>query len=289
MPELPEVETVMRGLTPVMAGARFERVLQRRPDLRFPLPERFAARLQGRRIEGLSRRAKYVLVALEGDEVLVMHLGMSGRFIVEDSQLGRFTHNQQPASVHDHIVFEMSNGGRVTFNDARRFGYMDLIGTAAMPDHPWFIGLGPEPLSDDFDAAALAAKAHGRAVDLKALLLDQKVVAGLGNIYVSEALHDARLSPLRKAATLARKNGAPLARTETLVANIKDVLNRAILAGGSTLRDYQQTDGSLGYFQNAHKVYDRADEACLRSGCRGTVRRIVQSGRATFYCPHCQA
>ncbi|HXF53706.1 MAG TPA: bifunctional DNA-formamidopyrimidine glycosylase/DNA-(apurinic or apyrimidinic site) lyase [Hyphomicrobiaceae bacterium] len=287
MPELPEVETVRRGLSPVMAGVRIAELEQRRPDLRFPLPERFASRLSGRTLLRLDRRAKYLLAPLDSREVLIMHLGMTGRF--------RITHGMEeagpPADIdpaHDHIVFRMATGVTVTYNDARRFGFMDLVPERHLDRHPLLAGLGPEPLGNAFNAAYLADRARGRATDLKAFLLDQRIVAGLGNIYVSEALHHAGLSPNRSARSLARKSGRPTERAERLARAIRSVLTDAIAAGGSTLRDYRRADGALGDFQHAFRVYGREGAPCLRKGCPGTVRRTVQSGRSTFFCGQCQ-
>lgn len=293
MPELPEVETVMRGLAAVLEGGRIAKVEQRRPDLRFPLPERFAARLKGRRIERMGRRAKYILAHLDGDEVLAMHLGMTGRFTITPPKAkarmpGSFTHETCGDPKHDHVVFHMASGATVTFNDARRFGYMDLIPAQEIDTHKHFAGLGPEPLSNAFNAATLAEAAFGRKVDLKALLLDQRVVAGLGNIYVVEALYRVGLKPSAPASRLADRRGRPAPRTEALVAAIRDILNEAIAAGGSSLRDYRHTDGELGYFQKAHQVYDREGEPCLRKDCGGVIRRTVQAGRSSFHCPRCQ-
>lgn len=294
MPELPEVETVRRGLEPVMAGRRIEHVLQRRPDLRFPLPDRFAERLAGRRITRLLRRAKYLMAEIEGGHVLAMHLGMTGRFTVAVSggangtQLGEFTQDAGGDPAHDHVVFGMEGGVTVTYNDARRFGYMTLIDAADLASHPHFARLGVEPMGDDLDANYLARQALGRKSDLKAFLMDQRIVAGLGNIYVCEALYRAGLAPRRVASVLARKTGSPTERTQRLVPAIKSVLEAAILAGGSTLRDYRQSDGSLGYFQHTFAVYGREGEPCVRPGCRGTVQRIIQAGRSTFFCPTCQ-
>ena len=293
MPELPEVETVCRGLEPAMAGARFERVLVRRPDLRFPFPERFAERLTGARVMGLGRRAKYVLVRLSSAEVLIMHLGMSGRFSIDHPDgsggiLGEFEQDTGNDPAHDHVVFEMSNGARITYNDPRRFGSMDLCEDGCLDAHRLMAGLGVEPLGNGLSAAYLAERAKGKTADLKAFLLDQRVVAGLGNIYVCEALFRARLDPRRAASCLAKASGRPSERAERLVPIIRAVLSEAIEAGGSTLRDYKKTDGSLGYFQHDFRVYGREDEACTTSGCRGYVRRLVQSGRSTFYCGVCQ-
>jgi formamidopyrimidine-DNA glycosylase len=293
MPELPEVETVRRGLAPVMEGHRFARVEQRRPDLRFPFPERFAERLQGRRLERLERRAKYLMAHIEGGEILAMHLGMTGRFTIADprtapTQLGEFTHEAGHDPTHDHVVFVMENGATVTYNDARRFGYMTLLSQAELPTHPHFKNIGIEPLGPDLDADYLARMAAGRKTDLKAFLLDQRVIAGLGNIYVCEALFRAGLSPSRSASALARKNGRPTGRAIRLIPEIKAVLEAAIQAGGSTLRDYRHADGALGYFQHSFAAYGREGESCTRPDCSGTIRRIVQAGRSTFYCPSCQ-
>ena len=292
MPELPEVETVRRGLEPLLTGQRFVAVEQRRKDLRFPFPERFAERLTGRRIERMGRRAKYLLVHLDRAEVLSIHLGMSGRLLigrgVGASELGRFTHNQPHRDPHDHVVFHVSSGVTVTFNDARRFGSMDLIAAGDLDTHKAFARLGVEPVSDALTAAYLAGIAAGRTTNLKAFLMDQRVVAGLGNIYVCEALYRARLSPRRRTGTLADRSGHPRPRVPKLVASIRAVLEDAIAAGGSSLRDYRQGSGELGYFQKSHAVYDRKSEACLTPGCGGTIRRLVQAGRSTFYCPRCQ-
>ncbi|MGO4123106.1 bifunctional DNA-formamidopyrimidine glycosylase/DNA-(apurinic or apyrimidinic site) lyase [Inquilinus sp. YAF38] len=275
MPELPEVETVRRGLVPVLEGQRLARVEQRRPDLRFPLPERMVERLTGRRVVRLDRRAKYLLIHLDDGMVLLIHLGMSGRMMVTQGR-------PQSVSPHDHVVFETEAGSVVTFNDARRFGMMDLVSQNALHTHKALEALGPEPLSDEFDAAYLDQVLARKITPIKAALLDQRVVAGLGNIYVCEALWAAHISPRRVAASVA---GVRAAR---LVPEIKAVLQRAIEAGGSSLRDYVQVDGELGYFQHSWSVYDREGEPCRTPGCRGTVRRLVQSGRSTFFCPVCQ-
>jgi formamidopyrimidine-DNA glycosylase len=292
MPELPEVETVRRGLAPVMEGARFTRVEARRPDLRRPLPKNFVKRLEGQTVTGLGRRAKYLLADLTSGEVLLMHLGMSGSFRVAgeggDTQPGAFHHERSQDRAHDHVVFHMSSGARVTFNDPRRFGLMLLVPRAELTDHPLMREVGPEPLGNAFDAEMLASACAGKNTSLKAALSDQKVVAGLGNIYVCEVLHRARLSPRRNAATLATRSGQPTPRAEALVGAIKEVLNEAVSAGGSSLRDHRRTDGELGYFQHHFRVYDRGGEPCPTPDCGGTVRRIVQNGRSTFYCPRCQ-
>ncbi|MBV9394065.1 MAG: bifunctional DNA-formamidopyrimidine glycosylase/DNA-(apurinic or apyrimidinic site) lyase [Methylobacteriaceae bacterium] len=292
MPELPEVETVRRGLEPAMVGARFSSVEQNRPDLRFPLPERFVERLQGRRIVAFGRRAKYLLADLDDGNVLVMHLGMSGSFRIERSAgagtPGHFHHPRSSALAHDHIVFNMSNGVRILYNDPRRFGFMLVVPRAELDTHPLFAGMGIEPLGNELDGAVVARLFAGKSAPLKAALLDQRLIAGLGNIYVCEALHRAGLSPRRAAGTLARRNGAPSERAQRLAEVIPQVLNEAVAAGGSTLRDHRQTDGTLGYFQHRFHVYDREGEPCQRPGCRGTIRRIVQSGRSTFFCSVCQ-
>jgi formamidopyrimidine-DNA glycosylase len=292
MPELPEVETVRRGLQPVMEGARFVRVEARRPDLRFPFPKNFADRLEGQTVSGIGRRAKYLLADISSGEVLLMHLGMSGSFHVlhesDASTPGDFHYERGKLTAHDHVVFHMSNGAVVTFNDPRRFGYMKLIPRTELDQHPMIAALGPEPLGNAFDGAMLAAACVGKKTSLKAALSDQKVVAGLGNIYVCEALHRAHLSPKRQASTLALRSGAPHARAEALADAIKAVLNDAVQAGGSSLRDHRQTDGELGNFQHSFRVYDRAGKACPTPGCKGIIRRIVQTGRATFFCPVCQ-
>jgi formamidopyrimidine-DNA glycosylase len=288
MPELPEVETVRRGLEPVMVGQRFARIEQRRPNLRFPLPERFPERLTGQRVETMRRRAKYLLVGLSGGEILVMHLGMSGRFTCSGQLLGEFVHETGGDTTHDHIVFTMESGAVVTYNDPRRFGFMMLIDADELTTHKLFSGMGVEPLGNEFHAGTLAERGAGRNVDLKALLLDQRTVAGLGNIYVCEALHRAGLSPTRKAASLADRRGQPTERASRLVPIIRQVLDEAIIAGGSTLRDFAKADGTLGYFQHSFQVYGREGEACLKDGCSGVIRRIIQSGRSTFFCKTCQ-
>ncbi len=286
MPELPEVETIRRGLAPVLAGARLVRAEARRPDLRFPLPPDFRQRLTGARIEGLERRAKYLLAPLDRGETLVVHLGMTGRFEVAGANAARrpgsFALAQAPDPRHAHVVFETDAGATVTFYDPRRFGYMDLIASDALGDHPWFQPLGPEPLGADFDAAHLKAAFAGRRAPVKALLLDQRVVAGLGNIYVCEALFRARIHPERAAGGLGARKLSALAES------IGAVLREAIEAGGSTLRDYATAEGTLGYFQHSFRVYGRDGEPCVRPGCAGVVARLVQSGRSTFVCGQCQ-
>ena len=292
MPELPEVETVRRGLQPVMEGARFTKVEAHRGDLRWPLSKDFVARLEGKTVEGLGRRAKYLLADLSSGEVLLMHLGMSGSFRVAKARSkrtpGGYYHDRSANAVHDHVVFHMSSGARISFNDPRRFGMMKLVPRAQLDQEPLLRALGPEPLGNEFDAALLARACKGKKTSLKAALSDQKVVAGLGNIYVCEALHRALLSPKRRASTIATKSGASNERAQTLVEAIKAVLKDAIAAGGSSLRDHRRTDGQLGDFQHNFRVYDREGQPCPTPGCGGTIKRMVQTGRSTFFCPVCQ-
>jgi formamidopyrimidine-DNA glycosylase len=279
MPELPEVETVRAGLEPVLAGRRLARVEARRPDLRFPLPDGFVQRLTGAQVLKLRRRAKYLLADLDRGGALLMHLGMTGRFEVEGAHLRDGFALAAPADArHAHVLFETDEGTRITFYDARRFGFMDLVDD----DDPRILALGPEPLGADFDGAVLARAFDGRRQGPKTLLLDQRVVAGLGNIYVCEALHRAKISPTRPAGAISAH------RLERLAAVIKEVLGEAIEAGGSTLRDFAAADGGLGYFQHHFGVYEREGEPCPNPGCRGTIGRIVQAGRSTYFCPTCQ-
>ncbi len=283
MPELPEVETVRRGLAPVFEGAVIACVRLQRPDLRFPFPPDFSARLAGRRVLKLRRRAKYLIAELDDGASLVMHLGMSGSFRVDkEPPIGEPYIPRGRNAAHDHVVFEFEGGARVTYNDPRRFGYMLLLRPGEMQNHPLFADLGVEPLGPQMTPDVLAKALQGRKTSLKAALLDQKNIAGLGNIYVCEALHRAKLSPMREAGSL---NAAALAR---LAQAIKEVLTAAIEAGGSSLRDHRQTDGSLGYFQHNFRVYDREGEPCPRKGCKGIVARATQGGRSTFFCPACQ-
>jgi formamidopyrimidine-DNA glycosylase len=282
MPELPEVETVRRGLEPVLTGRILAHVDQRRPDLRWPLPERFAERLTGCRVTGLQRRSKYILVGLNNSETWIIHLGMSGRILVGEAKLGAFHHATPPPGKHDHVIVTTDQGVVITYNDTRRFGLMDLCPTAGLDQHKLIAGLGPEPLGNKFNGATLAASLADKRTPIKAALLDQRIVAGLGNIYVSEALHRAGISPKRLAGSISRP------RIDRLAGEIVATLNDAIAAGGSSLRDYRHTDGELGYFQHSFRVYDRADTPCPTDQCGGTVRRIVQSGRSTFYCAECQ-
>src|SRR6202140_5551314 len=292
MPELPEVETVRRGLQPVMEGFRIVKMEVRRKDLRFPFQPDFVARLAGQTVTGLGRRAKYLMADLASGDVLLMHLGMSGSFrVVKDddaSAPGQFHQTRGKDGAHDHVVFHISSGASVVFNDPRRFGYMRVIARNALDEEPLLSGLGPEPLGNEFDAAMLARSCANKKTSLKAALLDQRVVAGLGNIYVCEALYRAHLSPRRLAATLATKKGEPTDHAKRLVTAIHAVLNQAIKAGGSSLRDHRQASGELGYFQHSFQVYDREGEKCQTAGCGGIVRRFTQNGRSTFWCPKCQ-
>jgi formamidopyrimidine-DNA glycosylase len=286
MPELPEVETARRGLAPAMEGARFAKVEVRHRGLRWPIAKDFEKRITGKTVEGLGRRAKYLLADLSSGDVLMMHLGMSGSFRVDDGQIAKYHHEKSKSAAHDHVVFHMSNGATVTFNDPRRFGSMKLVPRARLEQEPLLRSIGPEPLGNEFDAAMLARACAGKKTSLKAALLDQRVVAGLGNIYVCEALFRARLSPKRQASTIAGRNGQPNTRATALVEAIKAVLHDAIKAGGSSLRDHRRADGSLGDFQHNFLVYDRERAPC--PACKGKVKRIVQTGRSTFYCPSCQ-
>jgi formamidopyrimidine-DNA glycosylase len=293
MPELPEVETVRIGLAPVMEGVQVARLVQRRPDLRFPFPENFAARLEGRTVLRLGRRAKYLLAEIDSGETLVMHLGMSGRFSIavpnaRAARIAEYVHETGSDAVHDHVTIHMHNGAAITYNDPRRFGFMLLVNTAERAAHPLFRDIGVEPLGDEMTPQHLASRAHGRKTDLKAFLLDQRNIAGLGNIYVAEALFRAHLNPKRAASMLALRSGKPSPHAERLVPEIKAVLGAALQAGGSTLRDYRQANGSSGDFQNRFAVYGRDHQACPGEACAGTIKRIVQAGRSTFYCPKCQ-
>ena len=287
MPELPEVETVRRGLAPTLVEARFARVEQRRPDLRFPFPDDFVARLTGARVGSLDRRGKYILSPLDTGETLIVHLGMTGRFKIENQAStdvpGVFAHAAPEAAAHAHVVFETDRGARITFFDARRFGFMDIARTDALGDYPAFAAMGPEPLGPAFDVDYLAARLTGRRQSIKAMLLDQSTVAGLGNIYVNEALHRVRIDPRVEAGTIGR------VKLKRLVSAVRAVLDEAIEAGGSTLRDYAGADGAPGYFQHVFRVYGRAGEPCSARGCKGVVERVVQNGRSTFFCEGCQS
>lgn len=270
MPELPEVETIRRALDARLPGRRFAAVVQRRPDLRFPLPERLPERLAGRRLLGFRRRAKYLLADLDGGETLLLHLGMSGRLVFGGPEAGR----------HEHLTFTFDDGTVLRFVDPRRFGMLGLAPTATLAEHPLLARLGLEPLAPGFDGGALAAALAGRRSALKLALMDQRVVVGVGNIYANEALFRARLSPFRPA------GGLRPAEVRRLAAGVRAVLEEAIAAGGSSLRDYVQADGELGFFQDRFLVYDRAGQPCPR--CGGAIARAVQANRATFYCPACQ-
>jgi formamidopyrimidine-DNA glycosylase len=292
MPELPEVETVRRGLAPAMEHARFVAVEARRADLRAPFPRGFAKHLTGRTVEHLRRRAKYLLAELDDGNVLLMHLGMSGSFRVEAEDgaapaIGRYYRAHPRQAAHDHVLFRMSNGARIVYNDPRRFGLMDLVPRDELDASRHFRAMGVEPLGKSFNAAALAKMVAGRKAPLKASLIDQRLIAGLGNIYVCEALWRARLSPKRRSGTLACRDGTPTPEAAALVRAIRAVLKEAIAAGGSSLRDHARTDGELGDFQHHFSVYDREGKPCPRRD-GGTITRIVQSGRSTFYCPVCQ-
>ena len=290
MPELPEVETVRGGLAPVLEGQRLARVEARRPDLRFPFPDNFVQQLTGARVLKLERRAKYLLARLDREDTLVMHLGMSGRFEIARPEgraggldrPGQFHYAPDPDPKHAHVVFETEAGARVTYYDPRRFGFMDLIATDKIDHHPWFATMGPEPLGEGFDAKTLVKAFSGRKQGPKTLLLDQKTVAGLGNIYVCEALHRAHISPFKPAGMIAGKRLGPLTTA------IKAVLAEAVEAGGSSLKDFAAADGALGYFQHRFRVYDREGQPCPTPGCKGVIAREVQAGRSTFFCPVCQ-
>jgi formamidopyrimidine-DNA glycosylase len=282
MPELPEVETVKRGLAPVMEGGVISRAEVNRPDLRWPFPERMAERLTGQRVEHLRRRSKYILADLSGGETLLIHLGMSGRMLVSGDPLGVFVHEHPAAQKHDHVVLHMQSGARVTFNDPRRFGAMDLMPTATAEAHKLLAVLGPEPLGNDFHESHLIEAFKGKTSPVKSALLDQRIVSGLGNIYVCEALFRAKIRPTRKAGKIS------VPRLQSLVPIIRQVLSEAIEAGGSSLRDFRQADGELGYFQHSFDVYGREGKACGTPGCTAQISRIVQSGRSSFFCAQCQ-
>ncbi|UCI07507.1 bifunctional DNA-formamidopyrimidine glycosylase/DNA-(apurinic or apyrimidinic site) lyase [Mesorhizobium sp. B1-1-8] len=295
MPELPEVETVRRGLQPVLEGARLVKVEARRPDLRFPFPDKFSERLTDKTVTALGRRAKYLTMHIEDGPLLICHLGMSGSFRIETAESsgvpGAFHHERSKSSAHDHVVFDVvspqGERSRVIFNDPRRFGFM-LFAEGAPDTHPMLAGLGVEPTGNALDGPLLASLLEGRRAPLKVALLDQRLIAGLGNIYVSEALWRAGLSPLREAGTVAGTGKKTREQCRRLAEAIRSVIADAIAAGGSSLRDYVQADGSLGYFQHSFAVYDREGEPCPKPGCRGNIERIVQSGRSTFYCRTCQ-
>jgi formamidopyrimidine-DNA glycosylase len=282
MPELPEVETVKRGLTPAMQGAKIQQASINRPDLRWPFPSGMADRLIGKTVLGLRRRSKYILIDLSSGETLLIHLGMSGRMLVSGDPLGQFMHSHPMPQKHDHVVLDMDNGSRITFNDPRRFGAMDLMPTATSDHHKLLAGLGPEPLGNDFNESQLIEALNGRSLPIKSALLDQRIIAGLGNIYVCEALFAGKISPTRAAGDIAKPHIA------ALVPIIRNVLDRAIAAGGSSLKDFRQADGEHGYFQHSFDVYGREGHPCRTGGCTATIQRITQSGRSTFFCPQCQ-
>jgi formamidopyrimidine-DNA glycosylase len=282
MPELPEVETVRAGLAPVIEGAVIAKATVNRPDLRWPFPERMAERLTGARVLRLRRRSKYILADLDRGESLLIHLGMSGRMLVSGDPLGRFVHDHPAPEKHDHVVFDMDNGARITFNDPRRFGAMDLLSTNSADEHPLLSSLGPEPLGNVFSESHLISQLKPRNLPIKSALLDQKIVAGLGNIYVCEALFRGGIHPARRTRNIAEH------RLAALVPIIRNVLGQAIEAGGSSLRDFRQADGELGYFQHSFDVYGREGELCKTKGCTAKIHRLVQSGRSSFYCPTCQ-
>jgi formamidopyrimidine-DNA glycosylase len=282
MPELPEVETVRRGLIPVMEGQVIAQAHVNRDGLRWPFPVGMSARLTGQRVLALRRRSKYILADLSSGETLLVHLGMSGRMLISGAQVGAFHHDHPAPAKHDHVVLDMAGGARVTFNDARRFGAMDLMATEGAEGHALLAALGPEPLGNGFDEDYLVARLKGRNTPIKSALLDQHIIAGLGNIYVCEVLFRAGIAPTRRAGQIAAT------RLRGLVPIIRQVLSEAIEAGGSSLRDYRQADGELGYFQHSFHVYDREGQPCAKPGCAGMVGRVVQAGRSSFYCAVCQ-
>lgn len=282
MPELPEVETVRRGLIPVMQGRRIRLAEVRRPDLRWPFPDRMAERLTQAKVVSLGRRSKYILLHLDTQETLIVHLGMSGRMQIDQRLAGQFHDNPRLPEKHDHVIFEMESGTRIAFNDARRFGAMDLCATESIEQHRLIEHLGPEPFGNEFDETYLANRLGTRKSTIKTVLLDQKILAGLGNIYVCEVLFRVGICPLTPAQNLSPDKVA------RLVPAIRDVLREAIDAGGSSLRDHRQTNGDLGYFQHSFAVYDREGQPCQKEGCTTRITRITQSGRSSFYCPNCQ-
>ncbi|WP_460272880.1 bifunctional DNA-formamidopyrimidine glycosylase/DNA-(apurinic or apyrimidinic site) lyase [Celeribacter sp. ULVN23_4] len=282
MPELPEVETVRRGLEPSMTGVKIIKADVNRPDLRWPFPERMAERLTGATVLQLRRRSKYILADLDSAETLLIHLGMSGRMTVSGDPLGQFVHEHPAQAKHDHVVFHMENGARVTFNDPRRFGAMDLMTTGSEETHPLLAKLGPEPLGNAFSEDHLINALKGKNTPIKSALLDQHVVAGLGNIYVCEVLFRAGIHPARKLSRISEQ------RIASLVPIIREVLLEAIAAGGSSLKDFRQADGELGYFQHNFRVYGCEGESCVTQDCASKIKRITQSGRSSFFCPSCQ-
>jgi len=282
MPELPEVETVRRGLMPAILGQIIFIAEVNRPDLRWPFPKNMAKRLTGARVTALRRRSKYILMDLDRGETLIIHLGMSGRMLISGFKLGNFFTEHPAAEKHDHVVFHMENGARVTFNDARRFGAMDLATTTEVENHKFLTSLGPEPLGNSFNESYLKGALTGKNTPIKTALLDQRIIAGLGNIYVCEVLYRSKILPTQKAATLSKL------AIGKIVPTIREVLEEAISAGGSSLKDYRQTGGELGYFQHNFQVYGREGETCKEKVCKGTIKRITQAGRSSFFCPQCQ-
>ncbi|MEO0542259.1 MAG: bifunctional DNA-formamidopyrimidine glycosylase/DNA-(apurinic or apyrimidinic site) lyase [Pseudomonadota bacterium] len=295
MPELPEVETVRRGLAPTLQGARIDRLILNRPDLRFAFPNGLKKRLEGAKVTQVGRRAKYLLIETDRDDVVISHLGMSGSYRIEaadNSMPGQFFHERNKSEAHDHVIFELTKAdgsvARVIYNDPRRFGFVDLARADAIDGNRFIAPLGLEPTGNALSGPALASLLADKNTPLKAALLDQRLIAGLGNIYVCEALWRSQLSPRRKARTIVKANGQPSERCEALAASIRAVIAEAIEAGGSSLRDYVHTDGSMGYFQHSFSAYGREGEPCGHDGCGGTITRIIQSGRSTFFCPSCQ-
>lgn len=292
MPELPEVETVRRGLAPTMEGATLTKLELRRPNLRYPFADGLADALEGRKITALSRRAKYLMIFFNGGPVLVCHLGMSGSFRAAEKVLGDFAHARSKIEAHDHVLFHLTQADGtehiIIYNDPRRFGFMFMEDANAVFENPHLVTLGLEPTGNALDGQRLATMMAGKLTPLKSALLDQRLIAGLGNIYVCEALWRSGLSPKRKAGTLSLKTGKPTEKCKSLATNIRQVIAEAIDAGGSSLRDHVQTDGSLGYFQHGFAAYDREGSDCAKHDCNGKIKRITQSGRSTFYCPSCQ-
>ncbi|MFK7902451.1 MAG: bifunctional DNA-formamidopyrimidine glycosylase/DNA-(apurinic or apyrimidinic site) lyase [Nitratireductor sp.] len=296
MPELPEVETVKRGLAPFMEGAVIEQLDVNRPNLRFAFPENFSKRVEGQTLTSLSRRAKFLIATLSSNEVLVMHLGMSGSFRIEMDENEQnfdeaFHLDKSKNTKHDHVVFHVNGPkgkARIIYNDPRRFGFMELIEQNNVSEHKYFSKMGIEPIGNSLNGNVIAELFYNKKAPLKAALLDQRLIAGLGNIYACEALHGAGLLPTRPAGSIVGKNGKPLKHCEPLASEIRKVIMAAIEAGGSSLRDHRQADGQLGYFQHNFRVYDQEGEKCVTDKCSGVIARITQSGRSTFYCPKCQ-
>ena len=282
MPELPEVETIMRGVSLFLEGATIKKVSLNRPDLRWPFPENFADRLSEAKVLGLKRRSKYILVNLNTYETLLIHLGMSGRILISGSKIGNFFREPTKISKHDHVIFELNDGTIITYNDPRRFGAMDLAKTNDLNNHKFLKKLGPEPLGNNFNSDYLRSKLSKKESPIKNVLLDQSVVSGLGNIYVCEALFMSGISPKKKAFKISKD------KCEELVQNIRIILNAAIQAGGSSLKDFTDIQGNSGYFQFEFYVYGRDNQRCKTRSCDRNIKRISQSGRSSFYCPNCQ-